>query len=244
MVRRVQTSTGPRAAVTRPDRLHPVARFRPFFHPVSFGFRFPSILGLGHRGSAHGRGTCIALPYSIMTAPRPAVNSAPRRQTRGFGAPPHETAHSHPAEGSNTRQAMRAPERGRPLSAAGGTAIVSHSNVPVAQLDRASASGAEGYRFNSCRAYWKNKSKAKKTQTEIEEYPRIPPTNSHPPRNRTARQNPRFCRAASFHVGSLRDENTRHPFEQFFRVKRLPCVAVVLPGRLRVNAQGFSGLVN
>ena len=25
--------------------------------------------------------------------------------------------------------------------------------VPVAQLDRASASGAEGYRFNSCRAY-------------------------------------------------------------------------------------------
>jgi hypothetical protein len=27
------------------------------------------------------------------------------------------------------------------------------ANVPVAQLDRASASGAEGYRFNSCRAY-------------------------------------------------------------------------------------------
>ncbi len=31
------------------------------------------------------------------------------------------------------------------------------SHVPVAQLDRASASGAEGYRFNSCRAYWKIK---------------------------------------------------------------------------------------
>jgi hypothetical protein len=27
-------------------------------------------------------------------------------------------------------------------------------HVPVAQLDRASASGAEGYRFNSCRAYY------------------------------------------------------------------------------------------
>ena len=26
--------------------------------------------------------------------------------------------------------------------------------VPVAQLDRASASGAEGYRFDSCRGYW------------------------------------------------------------------------------------------
>ena len=31
------------------------------------------------------------------------------------------------------------------------------THVPVAQLDRASASGAEGYRFNSCRAYLKNK---------------------------------------------------------------------------------------
>jgi hypothetical protein len=28
--------------------------------------------------------------------------------------------------------------------------------VPVAQLDRASASGAEGYRFDSCRGYWRN----------------------------------------------------------------------------------------
>src|SRR5689334_13616896 len=27
-------------------------------------------------------------------------------------------------------------------------------NVPVAQLDRASASGAEGYRFESCRGYF------------------------------------------------------------------------------------------
>ena len=26
--------------------------------------------------------------------------------------------------------------------------------VPVAQLDRASASGAEGYRFEPCRGYW------------------------------------------------------------------------------------------
>src|SRR5262245_28081504 len=40
-------------------------------------------------------------------------------------------------------------------SAAGIIPIVAASRiVPVAQLDRASASGAEGYRFDSCRGYW------------------------------------------------------------------------------------------
>ncbi len=32
----------------------------------------------------------------------------------------------------------------------------SYNQVPVAQLDRASASGAEGYRFESCRGYSKS----------------------------------------------------------------------------------------
>ena len=33
----------------------------------------------------------------------------------------------------------------------------SYSQVPVAQLDRASASGAEGYRFEPCRGYLQHK---------------------------------------------------------------------------------------
>ena len=33
-------------------------------------------------------------------------------------------------------------------------AMVSEGYVPVAQLDRASASGAEGYKFESCRGYF------------------------------------------------------------------------------------------
>src|SRR5207248_1199793 len=43
---------------------------------------------------------------------------------------------------------LRCEQRGR-------RAVVEGSplHVPVAQLDRASASGAEGYRFDSCRAY-------------------------------------------------------------------------------------------
>jgi creatinine amidohydrolase len=40
-----------------------------------------------------------------------------------------------------------------PLRTAADWAMVRRS-VPVAQLDRASASGAEGYRFESCRGYW------------------------------------------------------------------------------------------
>ena len=38
------------------------------------------------------------------------------------------------------------------LQAAGFCAILQSANVPVAQLDRASASGAEGRRFESCQA--------------------------------------------------------------------------------------------
>ena len=40
-----------------------------------------------------------------------------------------------------------------PLSRATSVVTTTYHFVPVAQLDRASASGAEGYRFESCRGY-------------------------------------------------------------------------------------------
>src|SRR5271157_1027021 len=55
-----------------------------------------------------------------------------------------------------TRRSTTCPMRrvSQPLDKAGHGGCNQVQYVPVAQLDRALASGAKGYRFKSCRAYW------------------------------------------------------------------------------------------